>query len=249
MKLTNIPLGLLMVDPTYQRDHEEKQIQLHIERITAAFEETLLDPLHVSIDSAGQHWVWDGGCRLAVLRQLGWKTAPCLVEYGEVADQARQFAKAQKSRRALSAYAAHRANLAAADELAIVIDAVVRKHGFSLVAGVRSKKQIDAVAKVYQIHDRGNLGEVLFLVREAWGFNSGVGGRGNTKANLLGGLSMFLADHPGCDQERLVRKLSESRPVDIIRQHDSGAKHDAGAYLTIRDLYNQRLSVGKRLAA
>lgn len=132
--LENHRIGDLNVDPTYQRSIEAGTSQTLIRRIAMFWDWALFQPLAVSRRADGTLWVVDGQHRLAGARlRNDIYDLPCVVTaYDSMADEAASFVAMNQQRRPLNALDLFRAALAAGDDEATEVQALIVAAGLTL---------------------------------------------------------------------------------------------------------------------
>ncbi len=132
--LENCRIGDLNVDPSYQRSIEVGSSPSLIRKIAMFWDWSLFHPLAVSRRVDGSLWVVDGQHRLAAAKlRRDLYDIPCVVTaYASQADEAASFVAMNVQRRALSALDLFRAALAAGDETATQITALLDQSGLTL---------------------------------------------------------------------------------------------------------------------
>lgn len=136
-QLTNtryIRLGDLFIDPAYQRDLDRARVERYAQ---AGFDQSLFQPLVVSLRADGRIAVIDGSHRHALVVMLGWdddKRIPCVVMTGlTLVEEAELFVQLQRQRRPLSAYDLFKADLTSRDPEAVSMQAVLQELGLRAV--------------------------------------------------------------------------------------------------------------------
>lgn len=126
--------GDLQVDPSYQRSLGAESSLTLIRRIASYWDWGLCQPLSVARRADGSRWVVDGQHRWGAARMRGdIAHLPCVVTtYATRAEEAAAFVALNKERRALGAVDVFRAQLAAGDEQAMIIDRLIRDAGLSI---------------------------------------------------------------------------------------------------------------------
>lgn len=132
--LENHRIGDLQVDSAYQRSIDAGTSQTLIRRIAMFWDWSLFQPLAVSRRADGTLWVVDGQHRLAAARMRNdIYDLPCVVTaYAAMADEAASFVAMNQQRRPLNAIDLFRAALAAGDDEATQVQALIDAAGLSL---------------------------------------------------------------------------------------------------------------------
>ena len=221
----SVPLRDLHRPEEYQRETDLRRAR----RMASVYDPIQFQPLSVSRRTDdGKLYVWDGLHRLAMAEILGWATIPCRISDLSIAAEAKAFRDAQQWRKGLSAMDQHKALLTAGDPLATSVDRVANDYGFAVKPGP-SKTNLQCVAKLYDIYERGNLPETLDLLIRVWDHN-----RDAYHANLLGGMSLFLLNHYDGDEkrlERMIRSLQKLHPRQLLATYGVDTRYDLGVSL------------------
>ncbi len=151
--------GQLKVDPTYQRELDEGSRAL-IGRIARGWDWNLFQPLVVARRDDGQMFVVDGQHRLEAARMRGdIQNLPAVIFHPtDQADEASVFVELNAQRRPLTAYAMYNAAIAAGNEQAVALDAIMKGAGlgFTGSADLRTAKpgKLNNVHTVRKWHAR-----------------------------------------------------------------------------------------------
>ncbi len=216
-----IPIKNLVSNQDYQRPLSEKHIRDALEE----FDVFQINPVKVSRRD-GINYVFDGQHTIEIVAsESGSRDTPvwCMV-YDELkyTGEAHIFAEQQKHVKSLVPYETFVAHIEAGDEKQMMIDAVVRAYGLSIVAK-RRNNGITAVSTLERIYDKyGNsvLDSTLRLAVSTWeGEDSSLSG------NMLMGISKIIVtygeslkedvfiDHLGkVSVKSIIRTAKERRP-------------------------------------
>lgn len=223
--MAGVPVEDLFVDPSYQRTLDEKRV----DRIASEFDPALLGTLEVSARN-GRSAVFDGQHRLAALRKIGRRSAPCIVHKElSVADEARLFVQLQTERKALPPLDRFRARIVAGEEQAIAIERIAKAAGYE-VSGNRTTSSIGAVTALDRTFALDKTGDVLagaLDLLSIW--------RGEPKATdgaLIQGLGLFVRDHgehPKVADGSVVVKFEEVPARVILRRAIADTTNGGGS--------------------
>jgi hypothetical protein len=218
VKQDYVPIADLNVDTSYQRQLYET----HVQKILRAYDEDLVDLLHVNVRADGSMWVYDGQHRMEVLRRLGQDYAPCAMKHGltreEEAHLYRQLNSARKHTTRMDDF---RAALAEGDPQAKAIDAICREAGFIIRSGGTGQANtLKAVAAAWKAYDRGVLGDVLKVVTDAWpGEHEAVDGTViNGMSFLLRNISVEPMLRGRFEMMDLAKKLGTVHPRQLLQR-------------------------------
>lgn len=228
-----VPITDLNIDHEhYQRDQDMKRVR----KIADNFDIKQFSPLSVSRRSDGSLWVWDGGHRFEAARLLGYSKVPCVIFDMSMIQEAIAFAEAQKGRKGLTQFDAHRALLAAGDPFALELDKIVEEAGFRIAQGA-SGRSLQCVAKLRQIHNHwGVLAETLQMITVL-----GWVDRGGKHANVLEGVARFIAcAGESLDVERLAKRLASHMPASLLAPYATW-RYGAAAVRHVAEVYNRGL--------
>ena len=228
----------LKVDKRYQRALIGKPQVLDIAR---KWDWALCGVLLVVLRPDGTYWVVDGQHRwIASSYRKDVNELPCMVfSWDDLGSEARAFIGANTMKTAVGALDRHKASLVAKKSLAISVEWVIKKHGYSFVASSRGSTEgrtIQAVATIYSLvrGDEGNADRTLALCAEI------SGGHHLPQALLLG------VGYIGEKDSAIFRSPHRRRLVDLglgvitaeIQRHrllsnKGGSKVYAGAILQL----------------
>ncbi|MDF7777338.1 hypothetical protein P1X14_18920 [Sphingomonas sp. AOB5] len=192
-----IPVGKLLIDPTYQRSIESGSSRTLILRIAKNWDWRLCPPLTVSRRDSGL-FVIDGQHRTEGARTRGdipW--LPCCVsEYGSVAEEARIFVEANRKRRSVGRADTFRAAVAAGDPQARAIDGALFVVGLSISAatsaGAMQPGELNCVTALNAAYEKHG-GTIFQTVVEA--IAKAFAGQVIThSAPIVRGLSLLVAN-------------------------------------------------------
>lgn len=243
--VATLPLDALFVDRRFQRPLNERRAA----RIAAEFDPSLLGVLHVNVRSKPTIYsVFDGQHRLAALRSLGWDAAPCLVHRLSFEDEALAFVRTQTERKPVRPVDRHRAAVAARDQRALVVDAVIREAGFVPT----DAQQFAAIAALTAVNTTFNrfgaerLAETLQMIATIWGRDD----TSARKGTMIEGLALFLDTFDSVKRPELVRKLQAHSAASIIRGAAEQARLTGGSgascvALAILTIYNKQRTTGR----
>lgn len=207
-----VPVSQLAVDERYQRSLDARRVA----QIVKWFDPDRLGVLEVSMRN-GKAAVFDGQHRLAALKQIGRKTAPCLVHKNLSPErEAELFVEIQRGRKGISALDRFRARCFMGDDAAQQIADVVDEIGFVIGRSDGRRdgiKAVTALDHVYARYGEDGLSATLVLLKKLWG-----GDEKSTDGFLIEGLADLLAGY----QQRLgtdeVARLTAVAPTVILRR-------------------------------
>lgn len=154
--LQNCTIDELAIDPSYQRDINLQGVTL-IRSIATHWDWSLCHPLIVSERPDGSLFVVDGQHRLMAAALRGdIRDLPCVViRYPTVEAEAKGFVALNTARRPLTPFAIFRAALAAGDEDAIGLNAMIARHGLRITSSQnRDKWKAGDLANIGQLRSR-----------------------------------------------------------------------------------------------
>lgn len=232
-ELAWLPVGKLVIDPSYQRSIESRRSQLLIARIAsefrwAAFQAILATP-------AQDVWkVLDGQHRIEACRRIGIAHVPAVVVKADTAaEQAGYFVRANSDRVAMNAFALFHARVAAGDEAAVDVS---RACGFAGVTIPRSPTAAEhlkpgetmALGSINQAV--GKLGvhgaaAILRAIMRAW-----PGDPGWIRASLVRAMVLLGAETQPHDRpviyERAAAWLHRQDPITLFQRVGSMRHRD-----------------------
>lgn len=204
--IRGVPVGELMVDPTYQRELDERRV----DGIVDGFDPALLGTLEVSARN-GRSAVFDGQHRLAALKRLRIDHVACVVHEGlSVEDEARLFVELQTRRKALTPLDRFRARLVAGESQARAINRIVEAAGYKVTSGggAAAIGAVTALDRVLALDETGAILESALDLLSVW--------KGEPKATdgaLILGLGLFLKEFG--ERPRVVSGHARAEFADV----------------------------------
>lgn len=211
-ELRSIPVGMIRVDPAYQRDVSQHWVETHL-----PFDPRQAGTIVIS-ERAGVLFCIDGGHRVALARASDVEYINAFVIHGlSQAQEARYFTRYQRERRNLKSFDLYRADRVSGDPEVAAMERIVHNAGFQITkaAGVRN---ITAIEKLKWIHRFGGddlLARTLDYVKRLW-----IEEPQALNGQLLKGLAIFLADggsQPQFSRERFERVMTKYSASKIMR--------------------------------
>lgn len=233
----------ILVDELYQRDLDKNRVS----RIVKEYDPRLLNPCKVSFRD-GRYYVFDGQHTIAVQKAVH-KGRDCMVDckvfYGLTrCEEAELFIKQNGLSRAVGVNAKFRAlfnngdkdivgMVLACEKIGIRIDFTRNKAPNKIIA-------LSSLFKVYNSADPETFLQVLEILKTAWG-----GEAEGFCSELLTGLWLFHQAYEGeYDRRRLVKKLGQVSPVQIVRDGKLSAAPGSMKYARqILSIYNNGASI------
>ncbi len=217
----------ITIDPRVQR--EEGVDERRVERMAAAFDPDALGILVLSQRNDGTLVCLDGAHRCATARRVGWNTyLDARIFRGlSLAEEASLFLL-YNDKKDPSAISKFKARVITGDDVAVEINAVIKKHGWT-VSTEKSKGGVvsaaEAMERVYR-KASGALAEgahpeildrTFAVVTEAWGHEPSA-----TAAPVLEAIAqLFGRFGSAVDGEKLIRELQDTQPRRLIGQAKS----------------------------
>lgn len=239
----------LRVDPTYQREIDQRSRQL-IAHIAQGWDWSLFQPLVVARRHDQSLYVVDGQHRLRAAQMRGdIAQLPCVIFYpGDPAEEAAVFVDLNQNRRPLTAYALYNAALASGDEAAIALDDRLREAGLSFTGAADVKdfkpgalNNVATVRKWHARHGDRHTGTVLTTIGRAF-----AGQVIRITSPLFAGIAaLVLEQGEQLSTHLLVDVLSQPQDdwlADFRRRAaDDATGIQSAAIAVIRDAYNEAL--------
>lgn len=222
-----VNLDRLVIDTRYQRPLHEHRIGKMVDEWNPAQQGVL----EVSKRDDGSHAVFDGQHRLAALKALGRKTAPCLVHTGlSSQDEANLFVRLQRDRRPVSPVERFKAQLFSRDPRAKEIAKALTAAGYKVGNGDNDVKAVASVERIAAKHGLDVLAQTFEIIRDAW-----FGDRYSLDGSIIGGLAEVVTDYGYKWEPRHTDRLRLQAPVDIKRraQGKNAANFGASAALIV----------------
>lgn len=205
-----VPVERLIIDSRYQRPLNEHRIG----RMIDDFRPAQLGTLEVSHRPGGQFAVFDGQHRLAALKALGKKTAPCLVHEGiDAQEEADLFVRLQRERRPATPVERFKAQLFSGDHEAAQIAGALTASGFKIGSGEHDVKAVSSVEKLASRHGIEIVRRTFETIRDAW-----FGDPGSLDGSVIGGLGEVIGDYSDRWDSKHVDRLRLQAPIDIKRR-------------------------------
>lgn len=185
---------------------------------------------------SGQH-------RFEVARQLGLTRVYCEVVYGlTLADEAQLWLD-EANRKQQPGLAKFHLERQANDATAVAIWNAANNNGFIVARhnGDKTSRSIRCISAMVTAHNRGNLGETLRVLAEAFDHDS----RGSA-GDVVNGLSALLKFRPDLDRKRLAKKLSAFGPAVLLNRYRGAIEaYGENSILTMANvilgIYNHQL--------
>ena len=217
-KLQYIPVSKLKQHDTIQRPVNER----HVKKLKANFNADAFDPVSVIKNGTDTYFVFNGGHRIEVVRELyGNKIEiPTFVYEGLTeAEEARLSEQSNNTRLAWSPIQRFGLALLAKNEEALDIESVLFSHGLRVKQASTNDAvpAITAVKWIYRKYGRDTLYNVLSVVIEAWGRDhDGYNG------HILKGIATVLGNNPELSFKPFAKKIGKSAPslVTLNRGRD-----------------------------
>lgn len=224
-KLAWLALDQLVVDEAYQRGLSHRSLAM-IRKIVATWSWSAFKPLSVARNADGLYEVIDGQhTAIAAATHGAIETLPCVVLTLEHAsERASAFVEINTNRIALTAFAVHRAKVAAGDEIAVGIDQVLAETGFELAEAYSSKDMhpdnvltgIGTLHKIVRNSGLPRLRRLLTIARDAeWQ---------PLPIQVLKGLDLAVWKGTGARDAELIRCLSMTSPDVLLSRAESVKK-------------------------
>lgn len=157
----------VLVDPSYQRQLDEKRI----ERLRKAFTRGAAKAISVSMRENGQLYVYDGQHTLALCKAMGEKKIPAVIVHGNQSMEAKWFllmngAGVSKA----TSREAFMAGVVAQDDVALGVYELLKLHGVSVAKGGASKGTTSAIGslKTWYKNDSDRLKRAMELIDRCW---------------------------------------------------------------------------------
>lgn len=228
----------VIIDPSYQRDFDEKRSQAMASNIDM---DRIGVPV-VSIRRDGSIAGVDGQHRVRALCIAGLGDVPVLCEAHEgltIKQEATLFLKLNAGRLAVRAYDKFRARLTAKERVAIDINKIVEAAGLK-VAKASGTKYVCAVQAMESVYHRSNLSRTLKTL-SAWCDNDSRVFDGE----LIKSVGAFYAEHPDAVDADFVRRLATFPPERVLSKFrammrlDPDMQKSVARVVVLREIYNK----------
>ncbi len=255
-----LPVNLLKVDHTYQREASSERSTQVINKIAQTFNWQKFQPLTVTPREDGLYSVIDGQHRAAAAAIHPLITeVPCLVVSApEVRAQARTFMAINRDRVSVNFLQLHHAALAAADPDALHIKDVCDRAGVKVPRNPMTTSDmkpgytmaISPILKGLKVFGDGPVVSALKILREAYHDVPG-----QLRSQLVTAMIHFFAMHKGreIDLDRLRRVLREHDAAEMeksaraYREHFKGTTTLVAIRVALTRAYNKRLPPERQL--
>ncbi|MCJ9428567.1 DUF6551 family protein [Kordiimonas marina] len=132
-RLDWMPLPILAIDASYQRDAASRRSSALINRIADGFDWSQLQPLVVAERPDGTYFVVDGQHRLAAAEKCGVDKLPCyIVPATALSAEANSFVGINKNRVNITPLQVYHAELAAGDPAAMQVAEIAQEAGVTI---------------------------------------------------------------------------------------------------------------------
>lgn len=237
-----LPLSILYIDPEYQRE----LVQSEVDKIMARFDPFAIGVLLVAKRKNGKYAILDGQHRWTVLKELGVPRVICAILPNMTkAREAQVFIECNKNRKALTPYDKFNARLAQRDPVAHNILQIVKGLGIEIVSSSKGKSNaICAVAGLDRIMNMGGpalLISTITIIKSAWN-----GHRDSFRKDVLVGIARFLKKYEAkdVDMKRMQKQLSATPISEFCKMGNVKKAHmgaEVGFAMTVLELYNHKL--------
>lgn len=237
----------------YQRKPDAERIR----RIAKKFAIDRMRPVDVSYRD-GKYWCFDGQHRVEAYKLMGRKTVPAVIHYGlDYEKEAALFAQQFDDVAPVGMVAMWKAQVQAKDAVALAINDMCHKYGFSVAEQNAKPKNtnifcIATLKKAYSTIGPLGLECVLSLVNDAW-----YGQEESTRVDVIEGLALIREAYDNdpskpsqIDYKRLRKVMKNTSPHTVIRDagiwrvgryaHGQGRGVPFARHLV--SLYNKNLS-------
>ena len=232
--------SLLKSDPSYQRPVDMKRVN----QIVKNYNPLLVNPVKVSLRD-GDYFIFDGQHSVQVLKIMagGVDTQiSCLVYRGLTQrDEAILFAEQNGISKPVGIREKTKAKLVGHDEDAMKLVKIIEAAGFELgLTGSSADNRILAISKVEKMYKNlspEDLLKILTIIKKAWN-----GDKDSLSKEMLGGMYELFKIYKGqFNEQKLIEKLSEETPLNIIRDGKALLlKGDKKYALKIVRIYNYK---------
>ncbi len=240
---------LIVIDPDGQRDVERRRAQFN--KIMKSFDPRLVNPLKVAFID-GKYFCFDGQMTMKVLkaRNKGRDLeVPCFVFKGLTkVDMADLFCVQQGVASPVSFTDVLRIKAHYGDETCLAFIRRTEAAGVDISwNGSQSMYTITCVKTAYSsflaFSDKQRYTEMLRTMKDAWrGYKEAF------SASLIKGMTILYTTYPELDSARMTRKLSLTRPTDIIRDAQVDRTNGVRKYaVTLLQVYNKGARESMRL--
>ena len=186
----------LHLDASYQRDIKTRAAAKVIDRIARDFSWAKFQCLTVAKRPSGKCFVVDGQHRLMVVRRLHIASVPCVVfDVASSRAEAQMFSDINRVRRTVSALDLHKAAVAAGDDAALLIEAVLARadmqvapHSNFTAWQPSHVSALGALRSCIRLHGETATEAALIGIQDAW-----PGQVIRTMGELLPGIAKFYA--------------------------------------------------------
>lgn len=237
-----VGIDRLLVDESYQRSTEGKHSRSIIYGMIKCWDWRLCQPLAVARRADGTLYVVDGQHRLAGASERGdVPHLPCVITtHEDAADEASTFVALNRKRQRLSQGDIFNASLAAGDEAAHKVVAIVQRAGLSFARHATPAAwkpgQIfcgPAIKNALRLHGETVVTNALAALAEA--YQGKVLHRAGTLLNALYVIYSEDAKRAGFDPDRFIQALGSVDQGDWLEYAQQARK--ANPALSVRDGY------------
>lgn len=241
----------IIVNPLAQRDVEQRKAQFN--KIMRTFNKDLVNPVKVAYIN-GRYYCFDGQMTMKVLKaRNGGKDLKvnCTCFYGlSDCDMADLFVEQNGTISKVNLADKLRVKKNFGDPDSVNLVRLTENNGLQIswnnskgknaicAIGALEKSYFDLKDNTNDIATERRFGSFIRIIKKAWN-----GDPDGSRAEILRGLALFIKAYDGqFDENRLAQKLSEVRPLDIIRDAQADRSSGERKYaVQILNLYNGRL--------
>lgn len=252
-----VKLTELYIDQEYQRSAKTDRSRANIAYIQLHFSWAAFGALIVAfVPAKKQYAVLDGQHRYVAARGIeGISELPCVViKDHDFQKQAKSFVTINTKRVNLHSLGKYHAAVAAGDETAVAIAALLDECKIEvpkapLLKGDTGPRQLQAIGTLERMVDRYShkqLAWVLTIIPEAYGDE-----RGQLRSSLIKALAEFIKLNPDCDRKRMVAALQDMDPDQMEEDARAAARVSGQKTTTVFFEALQRLykNAGRKGAA
>lgn len=239
VRYEKIPFSKIDVDIRYQRNVDEKRVQV----MAKNYDPSRIGVLVVAPRPHGRFVVIDGQHRRAAAALAGHNNVATLCEVHEglsETQEAEMFLLLNEGRKPVKIWDKYRARLIAGHRVAVEMTEIVKSVGLSITSSSR-RNGVAAIKAVEFAYHKNNLKDVLLILKKAWPSDpAGLDGE------LIKAVSNFVVDFgvqdAEIDHDRLTEKLSRKAPTRVKALIDAnvqaGLKRRYAGLIVLRELYN-----------
>jgi hypothetical protein len=244
-----LPIAVLQVDRSYQRDEREHLIRKILADgfdMNAAYPIIVSERPPVGAMSDHRYFIVDGQHRTVAAERDGeTEVIAKIVRFqgseAKIIQQEAALRTKMGERKPDTPMERFKAKLRSGNDTALRIDSMVESFGGRIAQNQSQKTAIRAVSTLEKLYARDALASVLRIIKDSWDSFDGRAG----EASMLDAIAWLLQKHPDVDTKHLIRRL-RGTPPEAVHARATAIQSGMGGslwknyYRAMLEFYNQR---------